>query len=325
VDRPGRQLARALLGRHRPRRRHGGAGRDARPARPRRPARPGRLDLVGGAGLAIGLVALLVGISKATTWGWGDARTLGSIAAGLVVLVLWGLFEVRQTDPLVDLRTTAQLPVLMTNIAAIAIGFGMMAQAIVVPQLLQLPTATGYGLGQGILAAGLWMAPSGLMMMVFAPVSSRLIGSAGAKVTLMIGAGVLGAGYLAALVLMSAPWQLLVACCIASAGVGIGYAAMPTLVLEAVPLREAASAVGLNALMRSMGTTVAAAVMGTVLTSSTTALGAVDLPSESAFRICFVVGAVAAFAGVAIAAAIPRRRADASPTVADAPRAAEVR
>ena len=120
----------------------------------------------------------------------------------------------------------------MTNLAAVAIGFGMMAQSIVVPQLLQMPEATGYGLGQSILAAGLWMAPAGLMMMVFAPVSSGLIRSIGAKHTLMIGATVLGSGYLVALVLMDAPWQLLVASCVASAGVGIGYAAMPTLILD---------------------------------------------------------------------------------------------
>ena len=87
----------------------------------------------------------------------------------------------------------------------------MMAQAIVVPQLLQLPEATGYGLGQSILAAGLWMAPGGLMMMLFAPVSSRLMRQVGAKLTLMLGATVLGVGYLVALVLMDAPWQLLVA------------------------------------------------------------------------------------------------------------------
>ena len=63
----------------------------------------------------------------------------------------------------------------MTNVAAVAIGFGMMAQVIVVPQLLQIPEVTGYGLGQSILEAGLWMAPSGLMMLVFAPISARLM------------------------------------------------------------------------------------------------------------------------------------------------------
>jgi hypothetical protein len=59
--------------------------------------------------------------------------------------------------------------------------------------------------------------------------------------------------------------------------------------------------------MRSVGTTLAAAVMATILTSSTTSLNGVPLPTQGAFQACFVVGAIAAFAGVAIAATIPRR------------------
>ena len=279
-----------------------------------RDAHPARIDVVGAVGLAVGLVAFLVGVSKGNEWGWTDTRTLAAVLGGLVVLGLWGAYEVRTRDALVDLRTTAQLPVLLTNVAAVAIGFGMMAQAIVVPQLLQLPEQTGYGLGQSILAAGLWMAPSGLMMMLFAPVSSTLITRLGAKVTLMTGGTVLGVGYLVAFALMGAPWRLLVASCVTSAGVGIGYAAMPTLILDAVPMREAGSAVGLNALMRSMGTTLAAAVMGALLTNSSTTLGGFAFPSEGAFKLCFVVGALAAFVGVALTAFIPRRGNPTTPT-----------
>ncbi len=273
----------------------------------------GRLDVAGTVGLAIGLSSFLVGVSKGSTWGWDGGRTWTAIVAGILVLLAWGAFELRQDEPLVDLRTTAAPAVLLTNLAAVAIGFGMMAQSIVVPQLLQMPEITGYGLGQSILAAGLWMAPAGLMMLVFAPVSSTLMRTIGAKQTLMIGAAVLGVGYLVALVMMDAPWQLLVASCVASAGVGIGYAAMPTLILDSVPAHEAGSAVGVNGLMRSTGTTLAAAVMATLLTSSTTDLGGFSVPSESAFRWCFIVGALAAFIGVAIAATVPvvRRRADA--------------
>lgn len=224
------------------------------------------------------------------------------------MLLVWGWYELRVTDPLCDLRVSAQAPVLLTNLAAVAIGFGMMAQAIVVPQLLQLPTQTGFGLGQTILEAGLWMAPGGLMMMLFAPLSGRLMQRVGAKPTLVLGAAVLGAGYLVAAFLMDTPWQLLIASCVTSAGVGIGYAAMPTLILAAVPWREAASAVGINALMRSVGTTVAAAVMAMLLTGSTTSFAGLQVPTESAFRLCFVVGASAAFLGMLIAAAIPLSR-----------------
>lgn len=268
----------------------------------------GSLDVAGALGLAVGLVAFLVGISKANEWGWGSGRTIATIAGGVVVLVVWGMFELRQKEPLVDLRTTAQPAVLRTNVAAVAIGFGMMAQAIVMPQLLQMPKETGYGLGQTILEAGLWMAPGGLMMLIFAPLSSKLIKSIGAKQTLMIGATILGLGYLLATALMGSAWQLALASVVASIGVAIGYAAMPTLILDAAPERTAASAVGLNALARSGGTTIASAVMVTVLTSSTLTLGGFSVPTESAFRWCFVIGAIAAFVGVALAATVPSRK-----------------
>lgn len=271
---------------------------------------PASIDIVGAISLAIGLIATLVGVSKGTEWGWASTNTLLCIVGGLVVLLLFGLYELRQKDPLVDLRTTARRPVLLTNISALLIGFGMMAQSIVVPQLLEMPSATGYGLGQSILEAGLWMAPGGLMMMFLAPVSSKLMRTIGARLTLSIGAGVIGIGYVVALFMMSAPWQLLVASCISMAGVGIGYAAMPTLILENVPAAEAGSGVGINTVMRSIGTTVAGAVMASLLTSQTITLrpGTPAIPSADAFKLCFLVGAVAALLGGAIALTISGRR-----------------
>jgi len=62
-------------------------------------------------------------------------------------------------------------------------------------------------------------------------------------------------------------------------------------------------------------------VMATVLTSSTMQLGEFALPTESAFRWCFALGALAAFLGVAIAAFIPKR--DSSVTEVAAPVAVE--
>jgi sugar phosphate permease len=87
-------------------------------------------------------------------------------------------------------------------------------------------------------------------------------------------------------------------------------------------MREAGSAVGINGLMRSIGTTVASAVMAALLTSSTQDFGGFALPTESAFRTCFIVGAAAAFVGALIAASVPftRRTAEQSkPAAAGAP------
>lgn len=271
-------------------------------------AHGGRFDLPGAFGLALGLGLFLVAVSKGNEWGWGTALpwTLGS--AGLVVLLLWGWTQLRTRLPLVDLRTTARRPVLLTNVAAVAIGFGMMAQAIVVPQLMVLSLRTGHGLGQSVLEAGLWMAPGGLVMMAFTPISARLLRTVGPRVTLIVGAVLLGLGYLYAFTFGTEPWQLMIASSIGSAGVGVGYAAMPTLIMLHVPEREAGAAVGLNGLMRSVGTTTASAVMVAVLTASTVTFGGIGVPTELAFKVCFLIGAVAALTGAVIGLAIPKER-----------------
>src|SRR5699024_10072963 len=98
----------------------------------RAPTRTAQLDVVGAIGFAIGVVAVLIGVSKGNDWGWASPATLASIIGGAIVLVVWGVFELRHSEPLVDLRATARRPVLLTNIAALLIGFGMMAQSIVV-------------------------------------------------------------------------------------------------------------------------------------------------------------------------------------------------
>lgn len=264
--------------------------------------------LVAVIGLAVGMCSALIGVSKGSEWGWTSGTTVACILGGLVVLLFWGWYELRVTSPLIDLRTSEHRPILLTNIAAVLIGFGMMAQSIVVPQLLQIPEATGYGPGQSILAAGLWMAPGGLMMMLFSPVSSTMITRFGARVTLSVGAVIVSAGYLVAVLLMDAPWQLMVASIVARSEVGVAYAAMPTLIMGNTPAADAASGVGVNALMRSVGTTVAGAVMAAILTSSAIDLGVTAIPDETAFRLCFLVGALAAVAGALVVLLVTHHR-----------------
>lgn len=284
------------------------------PHRP--PVDESRLDTVGAIGLTLGIVGILGGISKGGDWGWASPSTLGAILGGLAILIAWGFYETHHPHPLVDLRTTVRRPILLTNIAALLIGFGMMAQSIVVPQLLQLPEATGYGLGQTMLQAGLWMAPGGLMMLAFTPISSRMLTRLGGRTTLAVGATVIAAGYLFAAFFAAAPWQLLIATCVSLAGVGIGYAAMPTLILENSPASEAGAGVGVNALMRSMGTTIAGAVMAIVLTSRMTDVGGgLQIPAEEMFHLCFYIGGGAALAGAIVVLMIKSGRpADATTT-----------
>ncbi|MGW0841584.1 MFS transporter [Streptomyces sp. NPDC002787] len=273
-----------------------------------------RFDFVGAFGLGGGVVCLLLAVSKGADWGWGSATTLGLFAGAVVLLLGWGLWELRTREPLVDLRTTAHPRVLLTNVASILVGFGMYAQALITPQLLRLPEATGYGLGQSMLAMALWMAPAGLMMMALSPLGGKLTTARGPKFTLVTGSLVLATGYGLSLVLMGSTWGLLIISLVVSSGVGLAYGAMPALIMSTVPLSETASANSFNTLMRALGTSTAAAVVGVVLAQMTTPFGGLSLPSEDGFRTGLMIGCGAALVAAAVAAFIPAARVTAEET-----------
>ncbi|TFD87016.1 MFS transporter [Cryobacterium lactosi] len=266
----------------------------------------GRLDIIGIAGLTVGLVGSLIAVSRGGEWGWADPRTLTLLIGGIVVLCAWGVFELRTTDPLVDLRVTARGPVLLTNLASIAMGFALFASNIVFPQLLALPTTTGIGLGLSLLIAALVLAPSGLAMMAMAPVAGRIQRVHGPKPLLIAGAVVIAISYGGALLFHATLWQILIVNTLVGVGIGLGYAAMPALIMQAVPASETGAANGLNALMRSLGTSVAAAVIGAVLAQSAMTGGSDTGPTESGFMLALALGLAAAVVCIVIAAFIPR-------------------
>jgi MFS family permease len=268
----------------------------------------GRFDLVGAVGLSTALICLLLAISKGAAWGWGSGLTLGLFGTSAVVLVVWGWWELRTRGPLVDLRTTVRRQVLLTNLTSAVFAFAMFAMSLVLPQILQLPAATGYGLGQSMLVTGLVLVPSGLVMMVTAPVSARISRTRGPKVTLMFGAVVVALGYGLGVVLMSSVWQLVLVSATIGAGIGLAYGAMPALIMSAVPVSETAAANSLNTLMRAIGTSVSSAVAGVILAQLTVPFGPVAVPSQDGFRLIMAIGSATALIAFIIAAFIPGAR-----------------
>lgn len=275
---------------------------------PESPVRtPAPFDFLGAIGLGSALVMLLLAISKGGDWGWSDHLTLGLLGGALVVFAVWGFWELRNRHPLVDLRTTARPQVLFTNIASVGAGFAMYGMSLVPIQILLAPEASGYGIELSLIQAGLVLMPGGLMMYLFSDVGARITAGRGPRATLMTGIAIIGVGYTVLLFLRSEWWQVSIAGAVTSAGVGVAYAAMPALIMGAVPVTETAAANGLNALMRSVGTSLSAAVIGTVLARETTRLGPVLFPSEHGFTLAILISLGASALALALTLAIPAR------------------
>lgn len=279
---------------------------------PESPVRtPARFDFLGALGLAAALVMLLLAISKGGDWGWGDPLTLGLLVGSVLVFTLWGRWELRSVAPLVDLRTTARPQVLFTNIASIGAGFAMYGMSLIPIQILLAPQGVDHGLGLTLIQAGLVLMPGGFAMYFFSDVGARITAARGPRAALTTGIAIIAVGYTVLLFLRAEWWQISLAGIITSAGVGVAYAAMPALIMGAVAIKETAAANGLNALMRSVGTSLSAAVVGTVLAHQTVSLGGVELPSEQGLTLAILISLGASAVALLLTRAIPVRKAGA--------------
>jgi MFS family permease len=264
----------------------------------------GKIDMLGAATLGGFLVLLLLPLSQGHEWGWTSATTLGCFAASAVVAALWVLVERRVAEPLVDLKMFVHRPVLFTNIAGLLFGFGMFAQFIAISYFVQMPEKlAGYGFGASVLRASVeFMLPGTIAAMVAAPVGGILVGRFGGRITLVIG-GVVGAAGFAWLALAhGATWSIIAAGVVVGVAISFGYAAMPALIAAGVPPHQSGIANGINSISRTVGSSLASAVITTLLTSNLipNLPGGLALPREGQYTTGFWLGAGAFALSIAV-------------------------
>jgi MFS family permease len=222
-----------------------------------------------------------------------------------VVLAFWVPYSLKVSQPLVDLRTSARRPILLTNIASILVGFALMANMLISTQQLQQPAeASGFGLTA--VAAGLAMVPSGLAMVAFSPVSGTMINRLGGRITLIAGASIMAVAYLARVFYGDTVFAVIIGSTVVGIGSAVAYAAMPSLIMANVPITETASANGLNALLRALGTSTASAVIAALLPGDRDGCRQ-QLPSSAAFQDVFWLATVASLICCGAAWFVPKR------------------
>ena len=273
---------------------------------PESPVRvPGRVNWPAAVLLSVGITVALVAVSEAIPWGWGSARTVGLLLAGLALLAAWVRTETRAAEPLVDMRTMRIRGVWSTNLVAFLVGVGMYSSFILIPQYVQEPVSTGYGLGASVLAAGFYLAPLTLAMLFagqFTGMLDRLIGSKG---TLMVGMTCSAAAFALLAFTPHASSTLYFASGCVGIGTGLVFAALPNLIVQNVPREDTGMATGVNTVMRTLGGALGGQLAATLLAGSLTATG---LPDEMGYGLAFGMCAGALITALAAGLLIPDPR-----------------
>lgn len=263
---------------------------------------PGRISISAALLLSAWLVALLVAVSEAPTWGWTAPKTLVVGGVGVVLLVVWALVELRVNDPVVDMKMMRVPAVWTNNLVAFLFGIGMYSVFAFLPEFVQTPRRLGYGFTATTTTSGLFLIPLSLGMFLVGLSSGRIADRFGSRAAVIVGSAISAAGYVELAVAHAAPWEIYLASSLLGVGLGLAYSAMSNLIVRAVPASQTGVASGMNANIRTIGGAVGAGVMSSIVTAKSLASGA---PAESGYTHGFIFLGACTLLAVVAALLIP--------------------
>jgi EmrB/QacA subfamily drug resistance transporter len=277
---------------------------------------PGRVDWRGAVLLSGWLVLLLLGISQAAAWGWGDARVWALIATGAALLVVWIAVEARTREALVDMGMMRLRGVWTVNAAAFLVGAGMYSSFILFPEFTEMPTSAGFGFDASVTQAGLFLLPCTALMLVVSPIAGKLAGRIGSRPILIAGSLTTAAAFLLIAVAHDRSIDVYLSTGLLGCGIALAFASLANLIIEAVPPSQTGVATGMNTVMRTLGGAVGGQVGASIIAGTVTAAA---LPTEGGFLDAFLLSAGACLLAALASLAVPRSRAsDERPVVAAA-------
>ena len=232
--------------------------------------RPGRRhgwDVVGIVAATAGLFAIVFGLIEGQKYSWGQIQSYGVtipevIGAGVVILVLFLIWERFQAEPLLPLVLFRDRNFAVANWIAAAISFGMLSMFL--PFTIYLQSARGFT----ALVAGLTLAPMSITSMFTAPFAGRFADRFGGKYILTAGITLftIGMGTIALVAGPDSTWiNFLVPAIIAGAGIGMTFAPMTTVAMRNIKPQVAGSASAVLNTIRQLGAVIGSAVIGALL------------------------------------------------------------
>jgi EmrB/QacA subfamily drug resistance transporter len=244
------------------------------------------------------LVALLVAVSESTVWGWTSPKVLGLLGLAILIGIGWFATEVRSDHPLIDMRMMRAPAVWTVNLVALLFGVGMYATFAFLPEFLQTPSSAGYGFGASVTESGLMLLPMTVTMFFVGLISGRLSTRFGSKAVLFVATIISIVPFVILAEAHSQKWEIVLATAILGSGFGFAFSALSNLIVAAVPAHQTGVASGMNANIRTIGGSIGAAVMASIVTAG---VRAGKLPTDSGYVHGFIMlGAATVFAALAV-------------------------
>jgi MFS family permease len=256
------------------------------------------------------LIALLVPLSSGARWGWASPLTLTLFAAAVLLMIAWVVSELRSPEPLVDLRLMASRAIWPVNAAALLIGAAAFGFWGYLPQFLETPVTSGWGLGLGVQAAGLALLPLLIGMSSVGFATGAIARIIPLRLMMALGALLMAGGVVFAVLDHETIVTLAIAGGVFGLGIGLAYASTASIIVESVPADRTGIATGVNANLRTIGSAVGSAFTTAVVFGVVEPGGTPALDGYAVAWLTLAAGAV--IAAILVLTVRPRGRTDAA-------------
>ena len=222
---------------------------------------PRRFDWVGGVMAVVGVTALVYGVIEQPIHGWTDARVLGGIIGGALVLAAFVVWDLRHPSPFVDLGNFRNRGFTWATMAFVVTGFGLFGVLFILSPYIQIV------MGNDAQATGIRLLPIIGGVIAGAVIGNVLTARLGARIGIPAGLAVTAAGLVGFSRIGADSGYGPVAAALAVIGFGIGLA-LPTsldVILGTLPPTQTGAGSALTRALQQIAATFGVAILGSIL------------------------------------------------------------
>lgn len=268
-----------------------------------------RPDLLGALLLGGSASAVLVAVSSAPQWGWASGATLGLLATGCVLFAAWLVQAGRTPEPLIDLRQLRRPALLFTVISSgLVYGVGTTTSSVLVIMAMTPREVGGdYGFAMTAGEYAIFGVVNGIGIVVGGLIVGLTVRRTGAKAHMIAAAVIVTVGVLMVGIGRGEELIVLIATGVAHLGVGLAGAAIPNLVISAVPPDNQVVSASIAEVSRTLAAGVGTTLVFVILNANIQAMaGGAPVYAGVGFLWAYGLIAVSAALGCAVAVFLPR-------------------
>ena len=225
----------------------------------------GRFDPLGALLSVAGIGLLTWSIIEAPQHGWASATTVGGIVGALVILALFGWWQVRRPDPMLDVRLFRNPRFSAASLSIALAFFGLFGFIFMITQYFQVVR------DYDTLRAGVATLPFAIVTAAVSPLAIVIMKRIGTKLVVAFGLAVMSAGFVVAATMPqnASYWgQIIISMTLMAAGLALSTSPATDAIMGALPPAKAGAGSAVNDTTREVGGTLGVAILGSVLNSA---------------------------------------------------------